>query len=237
MAAPVLESVVEAHQYAADVNFRLPRWSIGKMQNPVRGFLHGTTAVLGIVGTALLLVNAQTWPHRLGVLVFGLAIVGLYTTSSLYHSIPWRERWKKRMQRADRSMILVLIAGTYTPFAVIVLDAPLQWVALALAWGIAIAGTIQQAFFPKISGSVPVALATVLGWLSLLFVVPLIGRLGWLPIVLVGIGGVIYTIAPSYQVIDRIWIGTDDGLIFTTRDGGKSWSEVTPVAKGPRWHL
>ena len=85
MAAPVLESVIEAHQYAADVNFRLRRWSIGKMQNPVRGFLHGTTAVLGILGTALLLMNADTLTHRLGVLVFGLAIVGLYTTSSLYH--------------------------------------------------------------------------------------------------------------------------------------------------------
>ena len=203
MAAPVLESVIEAHQYAADVNFRLPRWSIGKMQNPVRGFLHGTTAVLGIVGTAVLLINAHTWPHRFGVLVFGLAIVGLYTTSSLYHSIPWRKRWKKRMQRADRSMILVLIAGTYTPFAVIVLDAPLQWFVLSLAWGIAIAGTIQQAFFPKISGSVPVALATVLGWLSLLFIVPLIDRLGWVPIVLVGIGGVIYTIGMVFLVTNR----------------------------------
>ena len=57
--------------------------------------------------------------------------------------------------------------------------------------------------FPKISGSVPVALATVLGWLSLLFVVPLIDRLGWLPIVLIGIGGVIYTIGMVVLVTNR----------------------------------
>lgn len=203
MAAPVLDTVIEAHQYAADVNFRLPRWSLGKMQNPIRGFLHGATALLGIVGTVVLLVNAPSWPHRSGLLVFGLTIVGLYTTSSLYHSIPWRERWKKRMQRADRSMILILIAGTYTPFAVIVLDAPLQWLVLGLAWSIAIAGSIQQALFPKVSGSVPVALATVLGWLSLLFIWPLVDRLGWVPIVLVGIGGVIYTVGMVFLVTNR----------------------------------
>ena len=143
MAAPVLESVIEAHQYAADVNFRLRRWSIGKMQNPVRGFLHGTTAVLGILGTALLLMNADTLTHRLGVLVFGLAIVGLYTTSSLYHSIPWRERWKKRMQRADRSMILVLIAGTYTPFTLGVLRGPWGWSLLGLVWSLALVGVVR----------------------------------------------------------------------------------------------
>lgn len=173
------------------------------MQNPIRGFLHGTAALLGIAGTSLLLANSPTWQHRVGLVVFGLAIVGLYTTSSLYHCIPWRERWKKRMQRADRSMILVLIAGTYTPFAVIVLDPPLQWIVLAVAWGAAIAGSVQQVFFPKVSGKVPVALATVLGWTSVLFILPLLDRLGWMPIALIGIGGVIYTIGMVFLVTNR----------------------------------
>lgn len=173
------------------------------MQNPIRGFLHGSAALLGIAGTALLLIKAPTWQHRVGLVVFGLAIVGLYTTSSLYHCIPWQERWKKRMQRADRSMILVLIAGTYTPFAVIVLDPPLQWIVLAVAWGAAIGGSIQQVFFPKVSGNVPVALATVLGWTSLLFIIPLLNRLGWMPIILIGIGGVVYTIGMVFLVTNR----------------------------------
>ena len=45
--------------------------------------------------------------------------------------------------------------------------------------------------------------------------------------------GVIYTIAPSYQDINRIWVGTDDGLIHVTADGGKTWTDVTPPAVGP----
>jgi hemolysin III len=155
------------------------------------------------VGTGLLLIHAGTWPRRLVVLVFGLAIVALYTTSSLYHTIPWRERWKKRMQRLDRSMIYVLIASTYTPIAAIVLDDPLRWMALASAWSIAIAGIVQQLMFPKVSGKVPVVMFTVLGWMGIIFVWPLLERLGWLPIAWIGVGGVIYTVGMVVLVTNR----------------------------------
>ena len=80
------------------MNLPVPRWTLGRMQNPVRGFLHGSAAAAGFVGTIFLLLHAPNWPVRAAVLVFGLAMMALYTTSSLYHSIPWRERWKKRMQ-------------------------------------------------------------------------------------------------------------------------------------------
>ncbi len=203
MAAPVVDGLIDSPGYAADVRLHLPRWSIGKMQNPIRGFLHGSAAILGIAGTVALLIAAPSWGHRAGLLVFGLTIIALYTTSSLYHTIPWRERWKKRMQRLDRSMILVLIAGTYTPFALIVLDGWLRWVVLGVAWGIALAGATQQALFPKVNGGVPVALATVLGWLSLLFIWPLINRLGWEPMLILGFGGVIYTIGMVFLVTNR----------------------------------
>ena len=204
MAAPIAEDFVGPRRYAVtDMDIHMPRWSLGRMQNPIRGFLHGSAAVAGVLGTTLLMIYAGTWPRRLVVLVFGLAIIGLYTTSSLYHTIPWQERWKKRMQRADRSMIFVLIAGTYTPIAAIVLEDPLRWIVLSLIWGIAIAGAIQQGLFPRVSGKVPVALATILGWLSLLFIWPLIVRLGWVPIIWIAAGGVIYTIGMVFLVTNR----------------------------------
>jgi hemolysin III len=203
MAAPGVEDVVESGRYAADMDVHLPRWSLGRMQNPVRGFLHGSAAAAGLFGTVFLLLYADTWPSRIAALIFGFGIVGLYTTSSLYHAVPWKERAKKRMQRADRSMIFVLIAGTYTPFAVVVLDSPLRWIMLGLIWGIAIGGAVQQAFFPKVSGNVPVALATILGWLSLLFIWPIAQRLGWVPIAWLAIGGIIYTIGMVFLVTNR----------------------------------
>jgi len=93
------------------------------MQNPVRGFLHGSAAVASIVGTAFLVFHA--WgnvAHVVGAIIFGVSLVGLYTASALFHSVPWRERTRYWMQRVDHSMIFVLVAGTTTPIAIAALD-------------------------------------------------------------------------------------------------------------------
>ena len=185
------------------MNLPVPRWTLGRMQNPVRGFLHGSAAVAGFVGTIFLLFQAPNWPVRTAVLVFGLAMMALYTTSSLYHSIPWRERWKKRMQRMDHSMIYVLIAGTYTPVAAIVLDPPWNWIVLALVWGITIGGVVQKGLFPKVPGWISVMMSTILGWLGVFFFWPMIQRLGWLPVGLVLAGGLLYTVGMVFLVTNR----------------------------------
>ena len=92
------------------------RLTFGKMQNPVRGFLHGAAAAASLVGTVLLWTRgAGDVSRQLALLVFGVSLLALYTVSSLYHSVPWREPWKARMQRLDHAMIYVLVAGTYTP--------------------------------------------------------------------------------------------------------------------------
>jgi hemolysin III len=173
------------------------------MQNPVRGFLHGSAAAAGFVGTIFLLFHAPNWPVRAAVLVFGVAMMALYTTSSLYHSIPWRERWKKRMQRMDHSMIYVLIAGTYTPVAAIVLDPPWNWIVLTMVWGITIGGVVQKGLFPKVPGWISVMMSTILGWLGVFFFWPMIQRLGWLPVGIVLVGGLLYTVGMVFLVTNR----------------------------------
>ena len=185
------------------MNLPVPRWTLGRMQNPVRGFLHGSAAAAGFVGTILLLFHAPNWPVRAAVLVFGLAMMALYTTSSLYHSIPWRERWKKRMQRMDHSMIYVLIAGTYTPVAAIVLNPPWNWIVLAMVWGITIGGVVQKGLFPKVPGWISVMMSTILGWLGVFFFWPMIQRLGWLPVGIVLAGGLLYTVGMVFLVTNR----------------------------------
>ncbi len=173
------------------------------MQNPVRGFLHGSAAAAGLVGTVFLLFHAPNWPTRFAVLVFGVAVMALYTTSSLYHSIPWRERWHKRMQRMDHSMIYVLIAGTYTPVTAIVLDSPWNWIVLTMVWGITLGGVIQKGLFPKVPGWISVMMSTILGWLGVFFFWPMIQRLGWMPVGIVLAGGVMYTIGMVFLVTNR----------------------------------
>ncbi len=181
----------------------LPRWTIGRMQNPVRGFLHGGAAIAAVAGSVFLVAQAHSWSARFSVLVFGVAMVALYTTSSLYHSVPWRAVAKRRMQRLDHSMIYLLIAGTYTPFTVIVLDPPLRWLLLALVWGIAVLGIVQKAFLTRIPGGFSVALSTILGWLAVFFAWPLVQRLALAGTVLVVVGGVLYTVGMVFLVTNR----------------------------------
>lgn len=179
------------------------RATLGKMQNPVRGFLHGFAAVGAVTGTVLLVLQARSLLPRLAVLVFGLGLVALYSTSSLYHSVPWRELWKRRMQRADHSMIFVLIAGTYTPIAVIALEGWLRWATLATVWAIAITGIATLAFMRKDRYHFAIALMTTLGWLALVILWPVGQRAGIAAVVLLAAGGVIYTIGMVFLVTNR----------------------------------
>lgn len=189
------------------LNDNLRRWTLGKMQNPVRGFLHGVAALVSVVGTAFLIARANSLRAVVAALIFGLGLLCLYTTSSLYHSIPWREAWKRRMQRLDHSMIFVLIAATYTPIALVILNGPWQWIALAIAWGIAIAGIIHRIFGSMERHVLSFTLMLILGWLAIPLMFPLAHRAGTAAVVLIAIGGGLYTVGMVFKVTrwPRLW--------------------------------
>ncbi len=171
------------------------RLALGKMQNPVRGFLHGTAAVVFVVGGGFLWVRGSgDLARQIALLVFALSLVALYSVSSLYHSVPWREIAKERMRRLDHSMIYVLVAGTYTPVAFIVLDGWLRWAALGTVWAIAFAGIGQKAFLPRLGHGFSIGLQTTQGWFALLLLVPLAQRLPWPALLLAALGGLLYTV-------------------------------------------
>lgn len=181
----------------------LPRWTLGKMQNPIRGFLHGGAAVAAVGGTIFLGWVAPSWGIRIGAIVFGLAMVALYTTSSLYHAIPWREVWKKRMQRLDHSMILVLIAGTYTPVAIATLDGWVQWAVLGIAWGLVALGAAQHTFFPKEKQTFSMILAISMGWLGVAIAWKFAQVLGWAGSGLAVAGGLVYSVGMLLLITNR----------------------------------
>ena len=173
------------------------------MQNPIRGLLHGTAAILSLVGGALLVLRATSWPGRIAVLVFGFGMVALYTTSSLYHSIPWRQRWKKRMQRLDHSMIFVLIAASYTPVAMFALDGWLRIAAVVIPWAVAAIGISQQAFFPTDRNTFGIALMTSVGWIAIVLMWPIAQAAGGAAVALIAASGVTYTIGMVMLVTNR----------------------------------
>ena len=182
--------------------------TLGKMQNPVRGFLHGTAAVVSVVGAvSLWLRSSGDLSRQMALLIFGISLVALYTVSSLYHSVPWRRVWKERMQRLDHSMIYILVAGTYTPISFIVLDGLLRPATLATVWGIALIGIVQKALLPRVGDWFSITMSTAQGWLGLLLIVPLAQRLPWPGLLLIVVGGILYTtgLVSLLTLRPRLW--------------------------------
>lgn len=180
----------------------IPRLTLGRMQNPVRGLLHGSAALASVIGTVVLWRHGAQ-AHKVALLVFTIGMVCLYTTSSLYHSVPWPAEWKARMQRVDHSMIYVLIAATYTPLAAVVLDGWLRVAVLCMAWGIALGGTLQKFLLPHVGESFAIAMTTLQGWLALPLFIPLAQRLPGPALVLMALGGVLYTVGMVFLVTER----------------------------------
>ncbi len=215
------------------------RLTLGKMQNPVRGFLHGSAALAALVGSIVLIIKASTWGGRFALGTFGLGLIALYTTSSLYHSIPWRETWKRRMQRLDHSMIFVLIAASFTPFAAVFLSGWVRIAALAIGWGIASVGISLYAFFPKEEYKATIALMVTMGWLSLPLMIPIARQAGIGAVAFLAAGGVLYTIGMvilvtgwpklwprvfSYHELFHVFVVTASALHFTA-----TYRYVVPV--------
>jgi hemolysin III len=138
------------------------RITIGPMQNPVRGLLHGAAAVVAIAAAAEFLYVGGLEPALQAALVaFAATQATLFLTSAGYHSIPWSPRWKRRMQRADHSMIFLAIAGSVTPLALLGLSERFQAPTIAGVWAIAALGVLQKTFLPKVHerASIPVQVA------------------------------------------------------------------------------
>lgn len=179
------------------------RITLGRMQNPVRGFLHGSAALTAVVGTVFLIVAASSPSGRVAMAVYGLGLVALYTTSSLYHSIPWRENWRKRMQRLDHAMIFVLIAATFTPMGAIALEGWVRAVSLGVTWSIAVVGVSHHLFIRNQRFHLSIGLMVTMGWLSVPLMFPLADSAGIALVGLLAAGGIVYTIGMVIVVTQR----------------------------------
>ncbi len=180
------------------------RLTIGRMQNPVRGLLNAAAAAASLVGTVLLWSRgAGSVSRQLPLLIFGVSLLGLYTVSALYHSVPWRDVWKGRMQRLDHSMIYVLVAGTYTPIAAIMLSGWRRSGILAAVWGIAAVGIAQKILLPQLAGWLSIVLQMLQGWLGPLVAPPLAHTMPVQALLLIALGGLLYTVGLVLFVTQR----------------------------------
>jgi len=160
----------------------------------LRGVVHEYAFFVALVAGAALLVVAPAAKARVAIAIYVLGLAGLLGTSALYHRVTWRKpnvrRWLRRL---DHSMIFLLIAGTYTPFALLVLSQPLGTVVLVLIWTGAVGGIVLSLLWPDAPRPVSAAIYISLGWVAIIAMPQLFHRLGALGIVLIAAGGLLYS--------------------------------------------
>jgi hemolysin III len=130
---------------------------------------------------------------RAATLVYGLTLVGMFGVSAAYHRLRWSARGLVRIRTLDHSMIYLLIAGTYTPFSLLVLHGAWRLWLLGLAWGGATLGiALKVARFDR-ARALTGALYIVLGWAAVLAAPQFIHHLSPGTLALVVVGGLLYT--------------------------------------------
>lgn len=161
----------------------------------MRGWSHAGAAVGAVVLTiALLWQVAGDIPRMASLLVFGVCMTLLYVVSAVYHIGPWEGRKRRILRALDHANIYLLIAGTYTPICVIVLDGWLRTFVLTLIWTLAVAGVGSAALSLRLPRWASIALYIGMGWVSVI-AAPTLMRALPLSILLTLIGGGIsYTV-------------------------------------------
>ncbi|MEX1038147.1 MAG: hemolysin III family protein [Acidimicrobiia bacterium] len=173
----------------------MDRITFGRMQNPIRGLLHGAAAVASLIGLIVLVVNAWGIANaRLGALIFGMSLILMYTTSSLYHSIPWSGEWKVRMQRLDHSMIFLVVAGTFTPIAIASLRGRNLAIALGAVWGLGILGILLKTVMTSTATWLSMTIQLSMGWSAVFWMPEFYRQLGAGAVILLALGGLCYTV-------------------------------------------
>jgi hemolysin III len=159
----------------------------------LRGVSHQYAFYVALAAGAALVVLARGGEARVAALVYAFSLAAMFGASALYHRIDWRPRARAWLRRLDHSMIFVLIAGTYTPFALLVLDGTLQTVVLVGVWSGAAAGIVFTMLWVDAPPWLTAATYVGLGWFSIIAIPEITARAGAGALVLLAVGGVAYT--------------------------------------------
>jgi hemolysin III len=159
----------------------------------LRGVIHQWSFFVALVAGVALVVLAPAGRATIAASVYAFALAGLLGTSALYHRITWRPAVRAWMRRIDHSMIFVLIAGTYTPFAVLLLSGSTQVVVLVGVWAGAAAGVVFALVWVRAPKWLSATAYVCLGWFAMVASPQIAERAGVAALVLIFGGGLFYT--------------------------------------------
>lgn len=167
---------------------------------------HAFGFILSIIGLVLLILKANVYGearHLVSFSIFGASLVLLYAASTLYHSAR-SALVRYRLNILDHASIYVLIAGTYTPFAIVTLNGLVGWIVFGVIWGMALTGVILKLFFTGRYQRISTIMYVVMGWIVVFAIKPLMDNLSLYGLYWLLSGGISYTLGAILFSLDRI---------------------------------
>ena len=169
----------------------------------LRGVSHEIAFFFSLGVGAVILFTAPTATARFAAGLFAGCVAAMFGVSALYHRVTWRPRPRRLMASVDHAAIYLLIAGTYTAFVVLALSGAWRIVLLAIVWsGVAAAITLKVAWVgaPK---ALAAAIALVLGWVGVVALPELVGRVDVGAMTLLLAGGALYSVGAVVYALRR----------------------------------
>jgi hemolysin III len=187
---PLAEAAAETSERIGDS----VREVIGEVKPHLRGWLHAATAPLALAAGIVLVVLSPTPMTRAGSSVFAASALALFTASATMHRGRWGPRAALWLRRLDHSSIFLLIAGSYTPFTLLLLEGGDRTELLAIAWGGAGLGIAFRLFWPSAPRWLYTPIYMALGWAAIFYFPQFFARASPAVLTLMVIGGALYTV-------------------------------------------
>ena len=169
----------------------------------LRGLIHLIMSPVSLVAGLVLVALADKLRGRIALGIFTLAAVTLFTGSALYHRVGWKPKTKEVWRRIDHANITILIAGTYTPFAIFLLDKTQAIVLLSIVWAGAIATSLLRVLWLRAPRWLYVPIYLALGWAAVFFM-PDFWRNGGVAVyLLILLGGIFYSLGAVIYALKK----------------------------------
>lgn len=181
----------------------IPKYSLG--EELVNAISHGIGGALAIVALVLCVIKASTPRAIVACAIYGGIAICLYIISCIYHALSPKIIGKKVLRVIDHCNVLLMVAGTYMPICLSLLYGTLGWIVFGIVWAITILAVVFNAIDVDKYQSVSAVCNLILGWGSLIIIKPLLAVCPVTGILLLIIGGIIYTIGAILYVLgDKI---------------------------------
>jgi hemolysin III len=176
--------------------------SVAEAKPKLRGWMHLATAPLALAGGIVLIIMSPDATTRWGSALFSASALVLFTVSAVYHTGSWSPRVWAFLRRFDHANIFVLIAGSYTPLTLILLEGTQRTVLLATIWASALLGVLFRIFWTDAPRWLYTPIYIAMGWVAIVFLPDfahgaaerLGGDVGTAVMVLIAAGGALYTL-------------------------------------------